>query len=57
MKCTFCSRQAEHEFKKENLYFCETCGNAFREGFEKGRIYECIQRRAGRGLRKNNVYM
>lgn len=45
MKCTYCSRQAEHEFKKENLYFCKSCGNAFREGFEKGKMYESIRRR------------
>ena len=45
MRCTFCSRQAEHEFRKENLYFCESCGNAFREGFEKGKLFESVRRR------------
>lgn len=45
MRCTFCPRQAVDEFKAEGLYFCESCGKAFREGFEKGRIYECAHRR------------
>lgn len=45
MKCSFCSRQAVDEFKAVNLYFCESCGKAFREGFEKGRVYESAFRR------------
>lgn len=45
MKCSFCPRQAEHEFKDVNLYFCDSCGKAFREGFEKGKVYESIRRR------------
>lgn len=45
MKCTYCSKKAEHEFKAENLFLCESCGNAFREGFEKGRVYESVYRR------------
>jgi ribosomal protein L37AE/L43A len=46
MKCTFCSKQSEHEFKKERLYFCNSCGEAFRMGFEKGRLYERADMRA-----------
>ena len=46
MRCTYCTRQAEHEFKEEGLFFCESCGKAFREGFEKGRVYEWSSRRA-----------
>lgn len=45
MKCSFCSKKAENEFKSANLYFCESCGKAFREGFEKGKVYESIRRR------------
>ena len=44
-KCSFCSRQAEDEFKLVHLFFCESCGKAFREGFEKGKVYESIRRR------------
>jgi rRNA maturation endonuclease Nob1 len=51
MRCTFCSRQAEHEFRKEDLHFCDSCGRAFREGFEKGRIYESIRRRMPRKVK------
>lgn len=45
MRCTFCPRQAVNEFKGAGLFFCDSCGKAFREGFEKGRIYECAYRR------------
>lgn len=27
------------------MHLCESCGQAFREGFEKGRIYESVRRR------------
>lgn len=46
MKCSFCPRQSVHEF--ESMCFCESCGKAFREGFEKGRVYESISRREKR---------
>lgn len=48
MKCSFCPRQSVHEFEEEGLYFCESCGKAFREGFEKGKVYESIRRRKRR---------
>lgn len=44
-KCDYCTRQAVHTFPKENINLCESCGNAFREGFEKGRVYQSIYRR------------
>ena len=45
MRCTFCTRQAEHHFDDADYHFCESCGKAFREGFEKGRVYEWTYRR------------
>ena len=51
MRCTFCTRQAEHEFREHSLYFCETCGRAYREGFEHGKVYESARRRQS-GRRK-----
>ena len=47
MRCTFCQRQAVHEFPEKDLYFCEGCGRAYREGFEHGKVYESIRRRKG----------
>lgn len=50
MRCSFCTRQAEHEFREHSLCFCETCGKAYREGFEHGKVYESVRRRqSGRG--------
>lgn len=46
MRCSYCTRQAVHSFDDSNLHFCESCGKAFREGFEKGRVYEWSSRRA-----------
>lgn len=43
MRCTYCTRTAIHEF--EEIRFCEECGKAFREGFEKGKVFESIRRR------------
>lgn len=52
MRCTYCTRQSEHEFPKEGIYLCESCGKAFREGFEHGKVYESVRRRtAGREAR------
>lgn len=44
-KCDYCTRQAVHTFPKENIHLCGSCGMAFREGFEKGRVYQSIDRR------------
>lgn len=56
MRCTFCPRQAVNEFKGAGLFFCDSCGKAFREGFEKGRIYECAyRRRYGAGRKKSRA--
>lgn len=44
MRCSFCSRQAAHEFKEIRL--CESCGMAYREGFEHGRVYAMADLRA-----------
>ena len=45
VKCQYCSRQASHEHKDKGLFFCDSCADAFRDGFEKGRRYECARRR------------
>lgn len=49
-RCSFCTRQAEHEF--ETIRLCESCGKAFREGFEHGKVYESIRRRKEASWRK-----
>lgn len=50
MKCAFCTRQAVHVFDNAPP-LCESCGQAYREGFEHGRVYESADRRAiGRRL-------
>ena len=49
-RCDYCTRQAVHEFKEIRL--CESCGKAFREGFEKGKVYESIRRRTSGRVRK-----
>ena len=43
-RCDYCTRQAVHDFK-EGIHLCESCGKAFREGFEKGKVFESIRRR------------
>lgn len=43
-RCTYCTRQAVHIFD-EGINLCEPCGRAFREGFEKGKVYESVRRR------------
>lgn len=43
MKCTYCTRAAVHQLG--TLHLCDECGNAFREGFEKGKVFESIRRR------------
>lgn len=48
MKCIYCERRAVYEFPHDSLYLCESCGKAFREGFEKGKVYESIRRRLPR---------
>lgn len=45
MKCTYCSRQSDHELPGGAIRLCEYCAKAFREGFEKGRVYESVARR------------
>lgn len=45
MKCTYCPRQSVYELPGGAIRLCECCANAFREGFEKGRVYESIDRR------------
>lgn len=48
MRCTFCERKAVHELEFRDapvMHLCESCGRAFREGFEKGRVYENADRR------------
>lgn len=45
MRCTFCSRQSVNGFPEKNLFFCESCGKAYREGFEHGRVFQSIDRR------------
>lgn len=52
MRCTFCERKAAHEMEFNGspvMYLCESCGRAFREGFEKGRIYQSAARRKAAG--------
>ena len=44
MKCTYCSRQSDHELPGGSIRLCECCAKAFREGFEKGRVYESVAR-------------
>lgn len=44
MKCTFCTRQAVHVFDNAPP-MCESCGKAYREGFEHGRVYESTRKR------------
>ena len=51
MKCTYCTRQAVDSLPGGVINLCESCSKAFREGFEKGRVYESIARRQGRGRR------
>ena len=49
MRCTFCERKAVHELEFRDapvMHLCESCGRAFREGFEKGRVYESADRKA-----------
>lgn len=44
----FCERRAVHELEFNGsavMHLCESCGKAFREGFEKGRLYESADRR------------
>lgn len=45
MKCTYCSRQSDYELPGGSIRLCECCAKAFREGFEKGRVYESVARR------------
>ncbi|MBQ8372726.1 MAG: hypothetical protein IJX35_00225 [Candidatus Methanomethylophilaceae archaeon] len=45
MKCTYCPRQSVYELPGGAIRLCECCANAFREGFEKGRVYESVDRR------------
>lgn len=45
MRCTYCTRQAEHVFDNSDIHLCESCGNAFKAGFERGRVYEWTYRR------------
>lgn len=48
MKCAFCERKAVHELEYGDnpvMFLCESCGKAFREGFEKGRVYQSAARR------------
>lgn len=47
MKCIFCTRQAVHVFDNAPP-MCESCGKAYREGFEHGRVYESTRRRRDR---------
>lgn len=53
MRCSFCTRQAEHHFDDAYYHLCESCGKAFKEGFEKGRIYEWTYRRAKTMIKRN----
>ena len=45
MKCTYCTRQAVDSLPGGVINLCESCSKAFREGFEKGRVYESADRR------------
>ncbi len=47
MKCIFCTRQATLVFDNAPP-LCESCGKAYREGFEHGRVYESTRRRRRR---------
>lgn len=47
MKCAFCTRQAVHVFDNAPP-LCESCGKAYREGFEHGRVFESTRKRVGR---------
>lgn len=51
MKCAFCTRQAVHVFDNAPP-LCEACGQAYREGFEHGRVYESTCRRVVRAGNK-----
>ncbi|MBP3386612.1 MAG: hypothetical protein J6K69_07165 [Candidatus Methanomethylophilaceae archaeon] len=53
MKCQYCTRQAEHEVEIGMTFrLCDQCARVFREGFERGRLWESINRRkVGRNLR------
>jgi len=51
MKCAFCTRQAVHVFDNAPP-LCESCGQAYREGFEHGRVYESTCRRVVRAGNK-----
>lgn len=42
-RCSFCTKKADFEF--ETLRLCNSCGKAFREGFEHGKVYESVRRR------------
>jgi len=44
-RCDYCTRKSVTDFPDVGLHFCEPCGRAFREGFEKGKVYESVRRR------------
>lgn len=45
MRCSFCTRTSSIDFPDMGLHFCDSCGKAYREGFEHGKVYESIRRR------------
>lgn len=51
MRCAYCTRRAVHEFENAPS-LCASCGEAYRSGFERGRMYESISRRERGRTRK-----
>lgn len=56
MKCIFCTRQAVLVFDNAPP-MCESCGKAYREGFEHGRVYESTRKRVdkARSLKTRHI--
>lgn len=56
MKCSFCTRQAVHVFDNAPP-MCESCGKAYREGFEHGRVYESTRKRVDKARSSKTRYI
>lgn len=49
-RCYYCSKEGTHEHEFPGMpmiHFCDTCERAYRDGYDRGRIYESRRRMDG----------
>lgn len=51
MKCRYCQRTGTHDYPDGRSKLCDSCADAFRDGFEHGRIHHAQSLRNGRRVR------